>query len=218
MRLIEEATMPYNTGRSFVVKKGQSIGISAYSTVDMVPLDLHNIRHRFDQARTKAHNGKVFVSTGDKLYSKSASLMMTITKDTYKGRHDLQYGMCSKMAFDRFWELMKAGDPVIAETLKWTGAKTREDIPDHGCWENLQDAFKDIDIAPEDIPSPFNIVQSMEIVGPEGKLVWQQLRDRPEPGSPAYIELRAEMDCLVGLSACPDWGFGKPVEVKVFEG
>ena len=217
MRVIEEVTMPYNTGRSFTVKKGQHIGISTYSTVDTVPLDLHDIRHRFDQARTKAHNGKVFLSTGDKLYSKSANLMMTIVKDTYKGRHDLQYGMCSKMAFDRYWELIKVGDPFISETLAWTGARKREDIPDHGCWENLQDAFKDYDIAPEDIPSPFNIVQSMEIVGSEGKLVWQQLRDRPEPGNPAYIELRAEMDCLVGLSACPDWGFGKPVTVKVFE-
>ena len=217
MKVIEEVTMPYNTGRPFIVKKGQRIGISTYSTVDTVPLDLHDIRHRFDQARTKAHNGKVFLSTGDKLYSKSANVMMTIVKDTYKGRHDLQYGMCSKMAFDRFWELIKTGDPFIAETLAWTGAKKREDIPDHGCWENLQDAFKDYDIAPEDIPSPFNIVQSMEIVGPEGKLVWQQLRDRPEPGNPAYIELLAEMDCLVGLSACPDWGFGKPVIVKVFE-
>jgi uncharacterized protein YcgI (DUF1989 family) len=57
----------------------------------------------------------------------------------------------------------------------------------------------------------------MEIVGIEGKLVWQQLRDRAESDNPAYIELLANIDCLVGLSACPDWGFGKPVVVRVFE-
>ena len=200
-----------------MVNKGQHIGISAYSTVDTVPLNRHNIRERFDQARTKAHNAKVFLSVGDRLYSKMANVMMTIIKDTYKGTHDLQYGMCSTMAFDHYWELMAAGDPPVMETFEWLGAKSREDIPDHGCWENLQDAFKGYDIAREDIPSPFNLVQSMEITGPEGKLVWQLHRDRPEPGNPAYIELRAEMDCLVGLSACPDWGFGKPVAVKVFE-
>lgn len=217
MRVIEEATIPRNSGKSFVVKKGQRLGISAYSTIDTVPLSLHNIRDRFDQARTKALNGKIFLSTGDKLYSKWSEVMMTITKDIYKGRHDLQYGMCSKPAYDRFYKLIETGDPFIAETLAWVKAKKREDLPDHGCWENLQDAFRDYDIAPEDIPSPFNIIQSMEIVGREGKLVWQQHRDRPEPGNPAYIELLAEMDFLVGLSACPDWGFGQPVMVKVFE-
>ena len=217
MKVIEEVTIPYNSGRSFVVNKGQHVGISAYSTVDTVPLNLHNILERFDQARTKAHNAKVFLSVGDRLYSKMANVMMTIIKDTYKGTHDMQYGMCSTMAFDHYWELMEAGDPLVTETFKWLGAKCREDIPDHGCWENLQDAFQGYDIAREDIPSPFNLVQSMEITGPEGKLVWQLHRDRPEPGTPAYIELRAEMDCLVGVSACPDWGFGKSVAVKVFE-
>ena len=217
MKVIEEVTMSYNTGRPFIVKKGQRIGISTYSTVDTVPLDLHDIRHRFDQARTKAHNGKVFLSTGDKLYSKSANVMMTIVKDTYKGRHDLQYGMCSKMAFDRFWELIKTGDPFIAETLAWTGAKKREDIPDHGCWENLQDAFKDYDIAPEDIPSPFNLFQSMDIVGPSGELVWRLNENRAEPGKPAHVDLRAEMNCLVALSACPEFGIGKAIKVQVFD-
>jgi uncharacterized protein len=217
MQIIEKFTMPNNTGKSFIVKKGQRIGISGYSTVDTVVLNLNNIRERFDQARTKAHNGKVFLTTGDKLYTKWSNMLMTITKDTYKGTHDLQYGMCSKIAYDGFWKSIQEGDPVITETLKWTGAKSRADLPDHGCWENLQDAFKGYDIAPEDIPSPFNIIQSMEIVGKEGKLVWQLERDRPEPGKPAYIELRAEMDCLAGLSACPDWMRGKSIDVTVFE-
>jgi uncharacterized protein YcgI (DUF1989 family) len=217
MRIIEQFTMPNNTGKSFIVKKGQRIGIRGYSTVDTVVLNFNNIRERFDQARTKAHNGKVFLTTGDRLYTKWSNVLMTITKDTYKGTHDLQYGMCSKIAYDGFWKSIEAGDPVITETLKWTGAKKREDLPDHGCWENLQDAFKGYDIAPEDIPSPFNIIQSMEIVGREGKLVWQLERDRPEPGKPAYIELRAEMDCLTGLSACPDWLRGKSIDVTVFE-
>jgi uncharacterized protein YcgI (DUF1989 family) len=42
------------------------------------------------------------------------------------------------------------------------------------------------------------------------ELVYKQLAE------PARIELRAEMDCLVGLSACPWLGRGLPIDVSVF--
>ena len=223
MKVLKETMVPYNTGKSFIVKRGQRIRVYAESVVDFLPLNLENLRERFDQARTKAHNGKIFLSTGDKLYSKYANLMMTIVEDTYKGRHDLQYGMCSKLAYDGFYKSIKAKDPVITETYgEWLGQiLKREDLPDHGCWENIQDALKGYDIAPEDIPSPFNLFQSMKIVGPSGKLVWAVDEDRPEPGKPAHVELRAEMNCLVALSACPEASaksaLGKAVRVQVLD-
>ncbi len=217
MKIIEEVVMPNNTGKSFIVRKGQRIRVNAESIVDYVPFNLDNLRERFDQARTKAHNGKIFISTGDKLYTKFANPMMTIVEDTYKGKHDLQYGMCSKLAFDRFYESIKAGDPVIIEKLRWLGvAKKREDLPDHGCWENIQDALRGYDVAPEDIPSPFNLFQSVDIVGSSGELVWALDENRPEPGKPAHIDMRTEMNCLVALSACP-CGIGKAVTVQVFD-
>lgn len=218
MKVLEEAVMPNNTGKSFKVRKGQRIRVYAESIVDFVPFGLDNLRERFDQARTKAHNGKIFLSTGDKLYTKSAKLMMTIVDDTYRGKHDLQYGMCSKLAYDGFWESIKKGEPVIAKTFAFLNVKKREDLPDHGCWENIQDGLKGYDVAPEDIPSPFNLFQSMDIVGPTGELVWRLNEYRPEPSKPAHVDLRAEMDCLVAISACPELGLGKvPIKVQVFD-
>jgi len=39
---------------------------------------------------------------------------------------------------------------------------------------------------------------------------------RPKPGS--YVDLRAEMDLLVALSACPDLPVrGKPVDITIYE-
>jgi uncharacterized protein YcgI (DUF1989 family) len=29
------------------------------------------------------------------------------------------------------------------------------------------------------------------------------------------VDLRAEMDCLVGISACPEGGRGKPLKVEI---
>lgn len=218
MKVIEDFVMPVNSGKKFIVKKGQPIRISAESIVDFVAFNLHNPRERFDQARTKANQDKVYISTGDTLHSKSNRIMMTIVEDTYKGKHDLQYGLCSKSRFDFLWE--NRHTEVWKNYFGKRGITKREDFPDHGCWENMIEALKGYDIAPEDIPSPFNMFQSIEIVYPSGEMRRCLDRDRPEPGHPAHMELRAEMDCLVGVSACPELGKAgkaKPVRVQIFE-
>ena len=33
----------------------------------------------------------------------------------------------------------------------------------------------------------------------------------------AHLDFRAEMDCLIALTACPELGRGGPVRVEVFE-
>jgi uncharacterized protein YcgI (DUF1989 family) len=60
--------------------------------------DLHG---RLSQARTKVDQGKIFLSTGDRVYSKSNNVMITIVEDGSPGLIDLQYGMCSKWVYDR---------------------------------------------------------------------------------------------------------------------
>jgi len=220
MKVLEEVVLPYNTGKSFVVRKGQRIRITAESIVDCVPFNLDDLRERFDQARTKCHNGKVYISTGDKLYTKFARPVMSIVEDTYNGNHDLQFGVCSKYSFDMYYESLKSGDPVITKNFAWLTVNKREDLPDHGCWENLQYALKDYDVAPEDIPSPFNLFQSIDIA-PDGRMVWHFREvESPEkrfPDGPAHIDLRAEINCLIALSACPERGVGKPVKVQIFD-
>ena len=95
-----------------------------------------------------------------------------------------------------------------------------EDLPDHGCWENFTEALKPWNIAPEDIPSPFNLFQSMDISGPDGRMVWHFQEVEPPtnrfPDGPAHVDLVAEIDCLVALSACPERGQGRPIKVQVF--
>jgi hypothetical protein len=216
MTILEDVVMPRNSGRSFIVKRGQRIRINSESIVDFVAFNLNNLRERFDQGRTKANQRKIFVSTGNVLYSKFNNVMMTIGEDTYKGRHDLQYGMCSKSTYDLWWQL--ANTETFKSNFAELGIKSREDLPDHGCWENLIDGLKGYDIAPEDIPSPINLFQSMEIDA-DGWLLPRMDRDRPDPGKPAHVDLRAEMDCLVGVSACPErTNKGKEVRVQIFQG
>ena len=211
-------------GRSFVVRRGQQLRIHAESIVDVVVFNHANLRERFDQARTKANQAKLFLTTGDVLYSKFNHVMMTIVEDTFRGRHDLQYGFCSfspmtsggvegRPSYAVFWDRSRS-EPFFASMMRTAAIQRREDLPDHGCWENLIDALRGYDIAPEDIPSPFNLLESID-VGPAGEIVWRTDRDRPPAGRPAVVRLRAEMDCLVALSLCPERLLGRSARVEL---
>jgi len=90
-----EISVDQNTGYSFIVSTGNHVRITAESTVDLVVFNAENLFERFDQARTKSNQGKIYITTGDALYSKINNVMMTIIEDNYKGCHDLQYGMRS---------------------------------------------------------------------------------------------------------------------------
>jgi len=210
LKTIDDLVVKNNAGRSFVVKRGQTLRIIGTSTVDFVAFNANNLRERFDQARTKVNQARIFISEGDRLISRFNSTMFTITRDLFKGQgtHDLQKGMCSKSTYDKY----RDGTHKMTDMLDKLGARV-EQLPMWGCWENLTEALKEYKIPPEDIPSPFNIFQTMKINGETGEMELTNIR--PTPGT--HIDLRAEMDCLVAISACPWYGLGDPVHVQLFE-
>lgn len=210
MRKIREETVPYNTGWAAEMNKGQILRIAATTTVDFVAFDLRNLRERFDQARTKVYNMKIFITAGDKLMSRSNQHLMTIVEDTYRGgTHDLQKGMCSGYRFQLAKQEGRLREYYHRDFQD-------EDIPDHGCWENLSNTLKPFGILPEDIPSPFNLYQTMKIDGTTGRM--EHTTIRPKPGTGTHVDLRAERDLLVAFSACPDLPVGgKPVQATIFE-
>jgi uncharacterized protein len=173
-----------------------------------VVFNLPDVKERFDQARTKVNQGKIYVTTGDLLISKFNNVMMTIVKDTYRGTHDMEKGMCST-SFYRKWgdEIFK----IYGATWRRLGRK-KGVAPKHGCWENLARALKPWKVRKEDIPSPLNVFQTMVINAKTGTMRYAMIR--PKPGT--HMDLRAEMDCLVGISACPEGGRGKDLKVVIW--
>lgn len=206
MKTLSQTHVPYNSGWAGELKKGQVIRITATTTVDFVCMKLQNLRERFDQARTKVYNMKLFITTGDKLMGRDNQHMMTIVADGFKeGTHDLQKGMCSGYRFKLAQQEGRLREYYPREITE---------IPDHGCYENLSKALAPYGIIPEDIPSPLNLNQHMKIDGATGKMEHTQVR--PKPGN--FVDLRAEMDLLVAFSACPDLPVGgKPVDVTILE-
>ncbi len=210
MALLQSKVVPKNSGAAFEMRGGQRLRVAGKSIVDFVAFNLHDLNERFDQARTKTNQVKIFISTGDTLFSKRNNPMLTIVEDTFtEGRHDLQKGMCSRKRF----EMVAHGTAkrVFAEGVDINPKKP--EIPDHGCWENLSEAVKPWNISPDDVPSPFNIFQCMRIDPETGIMYDTMIR----PTDEAHVDLRAEMDCLVAVSACPESGRGQAIRVEIFD-
>jgi uncharacterized protein YcgI (DUF1989 family) len=101
--------------------------------------------------------------------------MLTITADTV-GRHDFLFTPCSQETFDILYKV--------------TGHHP-------SCLENLAMNLRPFGIGSDQIPTTFNIFMNVE-VGPDGSL--SILPPRSKAGD--YVELRAETDLVIGLTAC----------------
>jgi len=208
-RMVQEASIDRNTGWACELKKGQVLRVVGTTIADLVAFNRHDLTERFDQARTKVYNRKIFISTGDVLMTKFNNPLLTIVEDTYQeGTHDLQHGMCSRSRFD-----LAAREGRLAQY--YFRDIPPEELPDHGCWENLIEALKPWKIPRHDIPSPLNLFQTVDIDTQTGLMV--NSTTRPKPGT--YVEFRAEMDCIIAISSCPDlWAGGtQGLQVQVYE-
>jgi uncharacterized protein len=210
VKIISESVIKSNTGKSFAVKRGQILRVIGESTADFVVFNLRNVKERFDQARTKVDQGKIYVSKGDLLISKFNNVMMTIVEDSYRGTHDMEKGMCSTSFYEKWGDRIFA---IYGGVWKRLGRK-RGVAPKHGCWENLAKALRPHGVRKEDVPSPLNIFQTMVINATSGSMRYAMTR--PKPGGD-HMDLRAEMDCLVGISACPEGGRGKDLRVMIYK-
>ena len=210
MNILRDDHIPANSGWGAEMTQGQVLRFTAMTIIDFVCLNKANPRERFDQARTKTLNSTIWISAGDILYSKFDTPMMTILEDHLAaiGRHDLQYGTCSGPRYARAAEEGRMNQYHHGDDIP---------VPDHGCWENLQSALvKPYGVKPEDIPSPLNLFQHVEIDARTGEIKHSAIR----PAQPIQVDLRAEIDLIVAASACPDLAapkFGQAIDAIIYE-
>ena len=125
--------------------------------------------------RSIDYAGKIYLSCGDVLYANDSREMFTIVADTV-GRHDFLLTPCSQEMFEKLHHC-QGHHP--------------------SCFENLCLAFSPHGIRPELISTTFNIFMNV-VVDSQGTV--SVLPPKSRPGD--YIELRAEMDMVCGLTAC----------------
>jgi uncharacterized protein YcgI (DUF1989 family) len=209
MQEILEQEIPGKSGLAVEVEEGQYlrvIDVEGKQVCDMALFNLDNLREklstsysrtRYDVRRVGEYIPRDKLTEGDTLMSTSCRPMMTIVRETApkKGVHDCHNRMCNRYLY----EVQLGVGPL------------------DGCHEIITQAVASYGLLYEDIPDTFDI--NMSYTHDFEKQHWVIGEPVSRPGD--YIEFRAEMNCLVALSACPlevgacNAGKSTPIRVEV---
>jgi len=201
-RVLEDFVIPAGRGHAFLVPRGAVLRIHLVEDRQVGDCCFFNA----DDRREVFHVGQswalnVMLGTGNAksfrhFYSKPPreNVMLTVLEDTVRNHWGNMGGRCSK----RLYEL-------------------RDGDRDHrSCQENLAEALAPFGVSGDDIVDIFNVFMNVE-VRPDGSFTILP----PTARKGDYIELRAEMDVLAAVSACPadrnatNDGRAKPLGVTV---
>ena len=166
------------SGIAFTIKQGQLIRIidvEGEQVSDLFCFAQGEIEEHLSSGHTTDYNGKLFLSKGDTLYSNRSNPMFTIIDDQV-GKHIMLYAPCSQVMFEKSYGVAEAHS---------------------NCLDNLVSNLKNYGIQTSDITIPFNIFMNIKI-SKQGKITIQS----PLSKAGDFIELRAEMDMIVGVTAC----------------
>lgn len=190
--------IPPQSGIAFTLEKGQRmrvIDVEGEQVSDLVCFAHNEPSEHFSSGRTVDYNGKLFMTAGDMLYSNRSRAMMTIVADRV-GNHTCLYAPCSQ-------EMFEISYGVTA--------------PHPNCLDNLNTNLAPFGLNAQHIAAPFNIFMHVT-VSPEGQLAI--LPPRSKAGD--YLELQAEMDLIVGLTACSAGACNNyhctPIDVEILPG
>jgi uncharacterized protein YcgI (DUF1989 family) len=188
-------TLAPQSGTAFELNQGDVLRVidrEGEQVADLTAFNWHDIDEWLSSGRTIDYANTIYVTTNHVLYSNRSRPMWTIVEDTV-GRHDFLLTPCSPETF--------------AIIYKTTGHHP-------SCFENLVRGLAPYGIAPDAIPTTLNVFMNVDVT-PSGEL--RILPPRSRAGD--HVLLRAEMDLIVGVTACSaelsNNGRFKPIDVEV---
>ncbi|MEJ0022620.1 MAG: urea carboxylase-associated family protein [Alphaproteobacteria bacterium] len=167
------------SGAAFRLKRGQVLTVidpEGQQVSDLVAYNDRDIAEYISSGRSIDYASRLFLSTGDILYSNRSAPMLTIVHDDV-GRHDFTLTPCSKDTFRIIY-----GDTD----------------PHHGCQGNLEQVLAPFGVSSDAIPIAFNVFMNVSVDGGTGEI--KVLPPLSKAGD--CTRFRAEMDLIIGLTAC----------------
>lgn len=188
--------IPPQSGCSFTIRRGQVLRVTdpfGEQVSDLFSFDKHDFACRLSSGRSLDYASKIYLTTGDILYSNSSKPMFTIIEDTVR-LHDFLLAPCRQEMFELQYK-HKGHHP--------------------NCYENLAQSLVKHGIPESDISTTLNIFMNVK-VGPDGQLTV----GIPTSKAGDYIVLRSEMDMICGLTACSAEGSNngrfKPIDFSIY--
>lgn len=189
-------TIEPRSGVAFTLNRGDVLTVTdpqGEQVADLLAFRQGDLGEVISSGRTLDYASKLFLSTGDVLYSNRSNVMLEIIADDV-GRHDFLLTPCSKDTFRIIY-----GDTD----------------PHHGCFGNLANALAPFGITEDMIPVAFNCFMNVAVNGETGSLSV----DPPLSRAGDSIRFRAHMDLVVGLTACSalqsNNGSFKPIDYHI---
>jgi uncharacterized protein YcgI (DUF1989 family) len=190
-----QAQIPPRSGTAFVLEHGQVLTVTdveGMQVSDLLAFARDDIGEVISAGRTFDYEETIRLTTGNRLWSNRSRVMLDIIEDSV-GLHDFLLTPCSEATFRHFYP----------------------DLPVHrGCFGNLAAALADYGIVPDAIPTAFNIFMNVP-VETGGRIAVLP----PVSRAGDYIRLQAQMDLIIGLTACSapasNGGSFKPIAYRI---
>jgi uncharacterized protein len=198
-RLIDITEIAPRSGTAFVLQAGSLLRVidpCGQQVSDLVAFNRDDVREAISNGRTFDYEETINLTSGNRLWSNRSRPMLEIVSDSV-GRHDFLLTPCSEATFRHFYP----SQPVH-----------------RGCMGNLVEALAPFGIDESQIPTAFNLFMNVPVNGASGRL--RVLSPLSKAGD--SVTLRAEMDLVIGLTACSAYdsnaGTFKPIRYCVETG
>jgi len=166
------------SGTAFILKKNQILKVidpNGEQVSDMVLFNHHDLKEKLSSGKTFDFEESILLTKGNFLWSNRSRKMVEILEDT-NGRNDFLLAPCSKETFEIMYD--------------FSGYHP-------SCFENLSTNLDPFGIHKDDIPTAFNIFMNVQFDS-MGKIKVCP----PKSKANDFIEFKALMDVVVGLTAC----------------
>ena len=177
-------TIPARSGKAAVVEAGQRIRVintHGQQVVDTWAFRRGELTEFMSMEHSRTFLSRIMARVGDSMVTNHRRPILTLVEDTTvegdsAGIHDTLLAACDRYRY----ELL--------------GCEGYHD----NCTDNLAAALAELGLTPPETPSPWNLFMNIPVAS-DGTVSFQAPVSRPGDS----VTLRAEMDCVVAFSACP---------------
>ena len=173
--------IPAAHGKAARLTAGQQVKLintPGSQVVDMWALNPYELREHVCMAATRVWNQRINPQVGDVLVTNQRRVMLTIVEDTTPGIHDTLMAACDR---HRYGLLGVEGYH-------------------RNCQDNMIEGLAELGVTPPGpISASFNVFMNIPVG--EDRNALDFLPTACAPGQ--FITFRAELDCLVAFSSCP---------------
>jgi uncharacterized protein YcgI (DUF1989 family) len=175
----ERITIPARRGIAALLHKGQAVRIintHGGQVVDAWAFVAGLVTEYMGMEQSRASWTRLFARIGESFVTNRRRPILTLIEDTSPGRHDTLIAPCDN------------------ERYALLGCSGYHD----NCRDNLHAALAGIGVQIGHTPASLNLFMNIPWTE-DGSLAWGKPLSKPGD----YLVLRAELDCILALSACP---------------